>query len=101
MITRLAGLAGIATAAAAIGLAPVAHADDVMYRVGVDIAPGDYTYRVVGNGYGSWQLCATANCDSNDIIDMDSIDGMGQTGYMTVTPETKFVKLNDLILTPA
>jgi hypothetical protein len=66
-----------------------------MYRVGVEIAPGDYRYTVVGNGYGAWQLCADARCEvGGGLIDMDTVDGMG------VTPDVKYVKLNDLILTP-
>ena len=48
---------------------------------------------------GSWMLCPDANCD--DPTDMDTVDGMGVTGYMTVPPGTKFVKTNDLILTAA
>jgi hypothetical protein len=87
--------------AAAIALAPVAHADDAMYRVGVDIAPDDYRYTVVGNGYDAWQLCADARCEvGGGLIDMDTVDGMGVTGYLSITPDVKYVKLNDLILTP-
>ena len=89
-----------AALAAAFALAPVAHADgDLMYRVGVDIQPGDYVYRVVGNGMGSWMLCPDANCD--DPIDMDTVDGMGHTGYLTIPASAKYVKINDLLLTPA
>ena len=95
-------LAGVA-AAAAIGLAPVAAAGpddgDVMYRVGFDIQPGDYAYRVVGNGMGSWELCSDAACEvGQGLIDMDTVDGMGHTGYLTVSSSAKFVKTNDLVL---
>ena len=31
---------------------------------------------------------------------MDSVDGMGATGYLSITPDVKFVKINDLILRP-
>lgn len=101
MNIRFAGLAAVA-AVAAIGLAPAAHADgDQMYRVGVDIQPGDYQYRVVGNGYGSWEVCRDAACDvGQGLIDMDTVDGMGHTGYLTVPASAKFVKTNDLALAP-
>ena len=93
-------------AATAIGLAPVAAAQTgdggLMYRVGTDITPGDYVYRVVGNGTGSWELCSDATCDVGaGLIDMDEIDGMGHTGYFTVPASAKFVKTNDLYLAPA
>lgn len=86
---------------AALALAPAVQADDggdMMYRVGVDIQPGEYKYRVVGNGIGSWELCADANC--NNSLDSDSMEGMGHTGYMTVTSNAKYLKTNDLILAP-
>lgn len=94
-------VAAFVAAATAVGVAPAANADDAMYRVPTQIAPGDYQYTVVGNGMGSWQLCSTAQCDvASGMIDMDTIDGMGATGYMTVTKSTRFVKTNDLLLTP-
>jgi hypothetical protein len=72
-----------------------------MYRVGTDIAPGDYTYMVTGNGIGSWELCSNARCEvGGGLIDMDSVDGMGATGYLSITPDVKFVKTNDLIVHP-
>jgi hypothetical protein len=92
------GLAAVG-AGASLMLAPVANADDAMYRVGTDIVPGDYRYTVVGNGMGSWELCTTAQCDvATGMIDMDTIDGMGATGYLTVPSSAKFVKTNDLLL---
>ena len=92
---------GILGAGATLALAPLANADDAMYRVGVDISPGDYQYTVVGNGTGSWELCSSAQCDVGaGLIDMDQISGMGATGYMTVPTGTRFVKTNDLLLRP-
>ena len=79
----------------------IGGADDAMYRVGVDIQPGDYTYTVVGNGMGSYEFCSNATCDIGDgLIDMATVDGMGHTGYMTIPKTAKFVKTNDLVLTP-
>ena len=52
MTIRFAAPAVLA-AITAFALAPVAHADDLMYRVGSDISPGDYTYTVVGGDLGS------------------------------------------------
>jgi hypothetical protein len=74
-----------------------------MYRVGVDIQPGDYVYRVVGNGMGSRELCSDAACEvGQGLIDMDTVDGMGHTGYLTVpAASAKYVKTNDLVLAPA
>ena len=96
-------VATAASIAAAIAFAPVAAAQpgdgDLMYRVGTDIMPGDYAYRVVGNGVGSWETCADANCDNS--IDFESVDGIGHTGYFTVPASAKFVKTNDLYLSPA
>jgi hypothetical protein len=46
-------------------------------------------------------LCATANCDVEDIISMDQIFDAGHTGYFTVTPGTKYVKINELNIAPA
>jgi len=95
-------VAGLVAAVAAIAGAPVAHADgDAMYRVGTDIQPGEYQYKVDSFGIGSWMLCSTANCDVDDIISMDQTFGAGHTGYFTVTPDTKFVKINELIIAPA
>jgi hypothetical protein len=75
-----------------------AQADDYMYRIGPGgLPPGEYTYRVVSSDWGSWHLCPDANCD--DPIDMDVIDGAGHTGYMTVTPGTRFLKITNLQLT--
>jgi len=93
-------------AAAAFALVPVAAASpgdgDLMYRVGTDIQPGDYMYTVVGNGSGSWETCSDATCDvGQGLIDMDTVDGMGHTGYFTVPASAKFVKTNDLYLQPA
>ena len=81
--------------------AGTANASDTMYRVGTDIQPGDYTYTVNSSDWGSYKLCATANCsDLDDIIDIEVVDGAGATGYLTITPGTKFVKLTNLALTP-
>jgi hypothetical protein len=95
----------VAVVAATIGLAPAAHANgdgDFMYRVGSEIQPGDYMFKVVGNGSGSWELCSDATCDvGGGLIDMDTADGMGHTGYLTVPASAKFLKTNDLYLTPA
>jgi hypothetical protein len=95
MTIRFAAPAVLA-AITAFALAPVAHADDLMYRVGSDISPGDYTYTVVGGDWGSWKLCPDANC--TDPTDMDVIDGAGHHGYVTVTPGTKFLKTTNLRL---
>ena len=73
---------------------------DTMYRIGVEIQPGDYKYTVVGNGMGSWQLCSDAACDGSGLIDIETIDGMGHTGYLTVPAGAKFLKTNDLVFTP-
>jgi hypothetical protein len=102
MNIRFAGLAAVA-AIATVGLAPAAHADgDQMYRVGVDIQPGEYQYKVTSDGIGDWELCSNANCDVGDgLIDMDQIFGAGHTGYFTVTPGTKYVKISDLTIAPA
>lgn len=70
-----------------------------MYRVGTDIAPGDYMYKVVGWEEGAYALCADANCGMP--IHHEIIEGEGATGYMTVTPNTKYVKTTYLTLTPA
>jgi hypothetical protein len=104
MNKTVAAAASMAAASAlALALAPVAAAQpgdgDLMYRVGTDIQPGDYTYTVVGNGVGSWETCADANC--NNSIDFEGVDGLGHTGYFTVPAGAKFVKTNDLFLSPA
>jgi hypothetical protein len=87
-----------ATSALALALAPAAQATDLMYRLGTEVSPGDYTYTVVGAEWGSWELCPDANCASP--TDMDVIDGTGHTGYLTVTSGTRFVKLTNLQLRP-
>src|SRR6185437_12172797 len=100
MIKLLAGPVTLA-AAAALLLAPTAQADDYMYRVGTDISPGDYTYKVVGSDWGSWQLCSNAQCSlESGLDDMDMIDGAGHTGYFSVPAGTKFVKISNLQLQP-
>jgi hypothetical protein len=101
MIKRVATAVALA-AASALALAPAASADgSQMYRVGTEIQPGEYSYTVDSYGIGSWMLCATANCGIPDIISMDQIFGAGHTGYFTVTPGTKYVKINELIIKPA
>jgi hypothetical protein len=101
----VAGLIGGAVIATGLALAPAAHADlsgDYMYRVGGDIQSGDYTYRVVGANWGSWETCSNATCDiDNGLINMDVIDGAGHTGYLTIPPSTKFVKIINLQLAPS
>lgn len=79
-----------------------AHADtgDVMLVVGTDIQPGTYRYTVTGNDMGDWELCRDANCEVGEgLINMETIDGEGHTGYMTVPPTAKYVKLYYLTLT--
>jgi hypothetical protein len=40
-------------------------------------------------------------CDvGNGIIDMDMIDGVGHTGYLSVPASAKFVKISNLQLAP-
>jgi hypothetical protein len=86
--------------AALPGGAARADTGDVMYAVGSEIQPGTYKYTVVGNDMGQWTLCRDANCDiSNGVINMDTIDGEGHTGYLTVPPTAKYVKLYYLNLT--
>jgi len=52
---------------------------------------GHYTDCV---GMGSWSLCSNARCDEgNGLIDMDTIDGQGHTGYLSITPDVKYLKL--------
>jgi hypothetical protein len=78
-----------------------AHADagDVMLQVGSEIAPGTYRYAVTGNDMGAWSLCSDARCDvGKGLIDMGTVDGQGHTGYLTVTPDVKYVKLYYLTL---
>jgi hypothetical protein len=91
----------IALAALLFGTA-TAHADtgDVMLQVGSEIAPGTYRYTVTGNDMGSWSLCRDANCNvGKGLIDMDTVDGEGHTGYLSITPDVKYVKLYYLTLT--
>jgi hypothetical protein len=99
--TAIAGLAMLISVVTGSG---VAHADtgDVMYRVGSDIQPGTYRYTVTDNDMGAWSLCSDANCEVGaGLIDMDTIDGQGHTGYMTVPASAKYVKLYYLTLTPS
>jgi hypothetical protein len=80
-----------------------AHADagDVMLQVGSEIAPGTYRYAVTGNDMGAWKLCSDARCDVGaGMIDMDTVDGEGHTGYLTVPSSAKYVKLHYLTLSP-
>ncbi|ASR75848.1 hypothetical protein J4U02_gp001 [Mycobacterium phage Aziz] len=89
----------VGIAAAALICAPAAQADQSMYRIGTDIAPGDYTYTVTNSG-GSWTLCSTANCSGDAIIDIDVIMGRGAKGYLTVPATAKYLKVTDLALRP-
>jgi hypothetical protein len=86
----------VGMALAAIGFAPSAQATDYMYMVGVHIPVGTFSYRVVESDWGSWKLCGDPNC--NDLIDIEVIDGYGSTGYMEVTPNARFVLLNNLYM---
>ncbi|QNJ56811.1 membrane protein [Mycobacterium phage Reindeer] len=100
MRTKLFALIAAPIAAtAAIALAPTAEARTAMYRVGVDITPGDYMYKVVGWEEGAWALCPNPNCETP--IQNEIVVGEGSTGYMTVTPNAKYVKTTYLTLTPA
>jgi hypothetical protein len=103
MIRTLGAIAATGAAAAAILTATPAQADtgDYMYRIGADIPPGDYTYRVVGSDWGSWELCATAGCEGDDLLNIDVIDGVGHTGYVTVPSTAKYLKVSYLNLQPA
>ncbi|QSM01046.1 hypothetical protein SEA_NANOSMITE_1 [Mycobacterium phage Nanosmite] len=97
-------LAVSVAAAAALALAPMAQAEvgDRMYRVGVDIQPGEYMYTVSDYGIGSWELCSTANCDlETGLMDMDQIFGAGATGYLSVTAGARYLKTSELMLQPA
>jgi hypothetical protein len=83
--------------------AGTAQADtgDVMYAVGSEIQPGTYRYTVTGNDMGAWSLCSDARCYvGKGLIDMDTIDGEGHTGYLTVPPDARYVKTYYLTLTP-
>jgi hypothetical protein len=100
MKIRFAALCALA-ASTALGLAPTAHAGEQMYRVGPDIAPGDYMYTVVGDGHASWQLCSDPRCEIGEsLIDLDRVSGLGNTGHLSITPEVKIVRINDLALAP-
>ena len=93
-------LGGAITIGSMLG-AGAANADDAMYRVSTDIQPGDYSYTVVGNGMGSYRLCSDTSCEVGEgLIEIETVDGMGSTGYLTIGSDVKFVKTNDLILTP-
>ena len=93
--------AALLAATAALTFAPTAHATDYMFRIGTDIQPGDYTYRVVGADWGSWELCSNTSCSlDSGLIDMDMIDGAGQTGYLTVPATAKYLKTSYLQLYP-
>jgi hypothetical protein len=102
-ITLKAALATVGASAAILAVAPVAHADDAMYRVGTDIMPGDYQYVINDSDWGSYRICATASCNpGGGVIDMSGpIDGYGQVGWLTVPADAKYVKTINLSLTPA
>jgi hypothetical protein len=85
----------------AVVLAPAANAGVDMFAIGVDIDAGEYTYRVVGADWGSWKLCSNPSCDfATGLIDMDVIDGEGHTGHLTVPASAKYLKTENLQLTP-
>ena len=99
----LRALIAAALVATPLFFAAPAHSEDgdVMYLVGSDIQPGTYRYAVTGEDWGSWQLCSDARCDVGaGLIDMDVIDGAGHTGYLTIPPSARYVKLSNLTLTP-
>ncbi|APQ42107.1 hypothetical protein PBI_MRMAGOO_1 [Mycobacterium phage MrMagoo] len=88
----------VGIAAAALICAPVAQADDAMFRVGSDIMPGDYVYTVMNSG-GSWELCSNTSCaPGGGLIDMDVIMGQGAKGYLTIPSSAKYLKTTDLAL---
>ncbi|MBD0862611.1 hypothetical protein IA539_15535 [Gordonia sp. zg691] len=66
-----------------------------LYKVGTDIAPGEYSYRAANGKSGYWALCSDANC--SDIIDNDVT---GVTGYLTITPAVAYIKHKGLALKP-
>jgi hypothetical protein len=77
-----------------------ANATTAMYKVGVDIQPGDYTYQADSYG-GGYYLCKTTRCQpGDDLIDIDAVSARG-TGYLTITSDVKYVKLVNVTLTPA
>lgn len=69
---------------------------DGVYRVGVDIQPGQYRYRARDNDSGYWKTCSDANCQ--DIIQNDVT---GVSGYLTITPDVAYIELDGLNLSPA
>lgn len=95
--TRIA--TAVAAAAASIALAAPAHADDYMYAVPTDIPYGEYTYKVTGGDWGSWELCSDTLCDpGKGMLDGDMIDGAGHTGYLTIPRNAKYLKLTNLLV---
>jgi hypothetical protein len=100
MKIRFAALCALA-ASTALSLAPAAHAEERMLRVGRDIAAGDYRYTVVGNGHAAIQLCTDTRCEIGEsLIELKRFSGLGNTGHLTITPDVKIVKVNDLVLDP-
>ena len=81
--------------------APAAWNKDGLYKVGKDIAPGEYTYTVKrGNGY--WATCTDPKCSVGEsMIDNDWIPTKGATGYLSITSDVVYIELKDLQLAPA
>jgi hypothetical protein len=92
----------LATLTASAGTAQADGSGDYMYLVGSEIQPGTYRYTTVpGTNGGSWELCRDTACDVGvGLIDMATIDGGGHTGYLTVPSTARYLKINNLTLTP-
>jgi hypothetical protein len=55
---------------------------------------------VTGNDMGSWSLCCEVTCEVGaSLIEMDTVDGEGRTGYLTIKSSAKYVRPSYLTLT--
>lgn len=76
---------------------------DGMFKVGTDLAPGEYVVTMTDPNMGYYELCSAPSCSLE-------IDGTGTMlanemvlgdGYLTVGPEVAYVKLRGVSITPA
>ena len=81
---------------------PRAYTTDGKYKVGPEIAAGEYSY-VVTDYVGYYATCHDITCDPIDggMIDNNLMTEQGSTGYLEIPATATYVELQGLTLTPA
>lgn len=76
------------------------YSEDGTYRVGVDIAPGEYKVTGLKNpsGFGYYEVCLTVECDimAGDMPDNEMIN-VGSSSYVVIPEDAATFKITGIV----